>query len=117
MSHAAGCFFQMKNDSFITNVLTLSAAGFLILLTGIGLYVLRDAYARYVRFFLPIPPLAVAAYIYVFNLFEIFKGDLAANRTEVVRDVLTSIIISGVFFSTFTILLIFLIHFLRRYFA
>lgn len=105
----------MKDESFITNILTLSAAGFLILLTGIGLYIFRDTFTRYVRFFLPIPPLAVAAYIYVFNMFEIYKGDLSANRAEVIQDILTSIISAGLFFTTFTVSLILLIHFLRRY--
>ena len=107
----------MKNDSFITNILTLSAAGFLILLTGVGLYFFRDTFTRYVRFFLPIPPLAVAAYIYVFNMYEVFNGDLSGNKREVLQDVLTSIVSAGLFFTTFTVSLILLIHFLRRYFA
>lgn len=104
----------MKNDGFLTNILTLAGAGLLILLTGLSLYFFRDFFARYIRFFLPIPPLAVAAYIYVYNMFEHFNGQLPPSSWETVKDVSVNVMISLTFFTLFTVLLILLIGFLKK---
>ncbi len=104
----------MKNDTFLTNILTLSAAGLFILITGLTLYFFRDSFSRYIRFFLPIPPLAVAAYIYVYNLFEHFKGSLPDNPMIVAKDVATGIAVASIFFTIFTILLVLSINLVRK---
>lgn len=105
----------MKNDTFLTNILTLASAGLLILLTGLSLFFFRGFFARYIRFFLPIPPLAVAAYIYVYNMYDQFGGRLPARSLDLVKDVAINVLISFTFLTVFTILLIFMIDFLRKF--
>lgn len=41
-----------------------------MLLTGLPLYPFRATVGRHMRFLLPIPPLGVAAYVFVFNVFK-----------------------------------------------
>jgi len=105
----------MKDDAFITNILTLAGAGLLVLLTGLSLFFFRDFFARYIRFFLPIPPLAVAAYIYVYNLFEHYNGRLPSGGMVVAKDLLLNVLISAVFIILFTVLLILIISLLKRF--
>ena len=64
----------MEEDFLKLNMLTIAASGFLILLTGVLLYVFRDPVSRNLSFFLPIPPIGVAAYIFVFNMFRYYEG-------------------------------------------
>ncbi len=104
----------MKNETFITNILTLAVAGLLILITGITFYFFRDIFSKNVRFFMPIPPLAVAAYIYVYNMFDHFGGELPANILETAKDLGLSIVLTTSFFSAFAVVMVFLIHFLKK---
>jgi len=50
----------MQDEILKVNILSIIAAGFLMLLTGLLLYFFRDIVTKNVRFFLPIPPLGVA---------------------------------------------------------
>jgi len=58
------------------NILSIAGIGLLMLLTGLLLFVFQDSIAQHRRFFLPIPPLGVAAYVFVFNLFDHYNGKL-----------------------------------------
>ena len=60
----------MDKELLKINLLALAGSGLLMLLTGVLLYAFRDRVSPYMRYFLPVPPLGVAAYIVVFNLFK-----------------------------------------------
>jgi len=55
----------MNDEMLKVNILTITIAGLLMMLTGVVLYLFRDIVSINIRFFLPIPPLGVAAYVFV----------------------------------------------------
>ena len=69
------------------------------------------------RFFLPIPPIGVAAYILVFNLFRYYEGELPRSMGETLLEVTYSTGILAVVFFTFAALRVLLTHFLKRILA
>jgi hypothetical protein len=105
---------RLRNNTLETNILSIAGAGLLVLLTGVFFFVFRDSISKNIRYFLPIPPLAVAAYIFVFNLFVHYDGVLPENLWDVAKEVTYSTVISSVAFFVFTLLLVFFIGFVRR---
>lgn len=105
----------MEEEILKTNILSITVSGLLILLTGALFLIFRDAVSRNLRFVLPIPPLGVAAYIFVFNLYVYYGGRLPENRWETGKEILLSIAFSSIIFGVFTVLLVILIGSLRRY--
>ncbi|OGO35752.1 MAG: hypothetical protein A2Z03_03900 [Chloroflexi bacterium RBG_16_56_8] len=93
----------MEDDILKVNILAITVAGLLMLLTGLFLYVFRDLVSKNVRFFLPIPPLGVAAYVFVFNLFAHYNGTLPSDHWITIREMLSSALISGVVFCAFIV--------------
>lgn len=104
----------MDQDILKTNMLSIAVAGLLLLLTGVFLYLFRNQISGNIRFFMPIPPLAVAAYIFVFNMFGHYGGHLPQSHWDTVKELLYSTAISAGAFAIFTILLIFIVHFVKR---
>ena len=106
----------MEEDLLKLNMLTIAASGFLMLISGLLLYVFRDAVSNNLRFFLPIPPIGVAAYIYVFNMFRHYEGHLPDNLMASIREVvISSLFVLGVF-AVFVVLNISITYFLKRVF-
>jgi hypothetical protein len=104
----------MESDLLKINILTIILTGALLFLSGIVLYFCREMISTNMRFFLPFPPLAVASYIYTFNLFKQFNGNLPANGLNLTRELLSSTLIATLIFSLFTLTLVFSIILLRR---
>lgn len=104
----------MEQEALRTNLFAIMIAGLLMLLTGVLLYIFRDYVSQNVRFFLPIPPLGVAAYIFVFNLYNFFDGQLPTGSWAVPREVLLGTIIAAISFATFSYATIFLINVIKR---
>ena len=104
----------MNPELLKTNTLSIAAAGLLTVLTGIVLYLLRDELSDNVRFFLPIPPVAVAAYIFVFNMYNHYDGQLPSGRWTAAREVILSTAITAIAFGIFTLLIIGAINFVKR---
>lgn len=104
----------MDQDVLKTNMLAIAVAGLLILLTGVFLYLFRNQISSNVRYFIPIPPIGVAAYIFVFNMYAYYDGELPASAWGVVKEILYSTAISAGAFIIFTVLLIFLIDYMKR---
>ena len=106
----------MEEDLLKLNMLTIAASGFLMLVSGLLLYVFRDAVSNNLRFFLPIPPIGVAAYIYVFNMFRHYEGHLPDNLMASIREVvISSLFVLGVF-AVFVVLNISITYLLKRVF-
>lgn len=106
----------MEEDLLKLNMLTIAASGFLMLLTGVTMYIFREAVQENLRFFLPIPPIGVAAYIFVFNLLQHFQGRLPEEVPTTIREILTSAGITAVVFTIFVIAIISITYLLRRTF-
>ena len=104
----------MNPDVLKTNMLSIAVAGLLIMLTGITLYVIRDEISDNVRFFMPIPPLAVAAYIFVFNMYSHYSGNLPGGAWATAKELLISTAIASVSFGVFAFLILVIISFIRR---
>lgn len=103
----------MSDDMLKVNILTISVAGLLMLLTGLCLYLLRGLVSENIRFFLPIPPIGVAAYIFVFNLFQYYDGNLPANHWDTVRELTASAVICGIVFCAFIAANVLITNFLK----
>jgi hypothetical protein len=106
----------MQEDPTLTNILSIAGAGLLILLTGLSFLVFRDFISRHIRFFLPIPPIGVAAYIYVFNLYQHKNGDLTGHLTGIAKEIFLSIGVISFTFATFAVLLILFIGTVRKFY-
>ena len=85
------------------------------MLTGVGLYLFRAYVSDYIRFFLPIPPLAVAAYVFVFNMFKHYQGDLPAENGKVFSELFLSTLSAAVIFGLFTFFLIIIINVAKKH--
>jgi hypothetical protein len=105
----------MQEDSTLTNILSITGAGLLILLTGFSFLFFRDFISKNIRYFLPIPPIGVAAYIYVFNLFQHNNGDFSGNIAETIKEILLSVSIVAFTFAIFVLLLIVFISTMREW--
>ena len=106
----------MNDEMLKVNILTITVAGFLMLLTGVFLYMFRNFVYDNLRFFLPIPPLGVAAYIFVFNLFNYYRGDLPGNVWDTARELIYSAVASGVVFCVFITANLALTYWLKKIF-
>jgi hypothetical protein len=104
----------MNPELLKTNILSIVAAGLLIFLTGIVLYLFREQIADHVRFFMPIPPLGVAAYIFVFNMFNHYDGRLPEGAWVAAREILYSTAIAALSFGLFAVLILAIILISKR---
>ena len=107
----------MKEDSIIINILSIAGAGLLLLLTGIVFLIFRDYISNHIRFFLPIPPIGVAAYIYVDNFYVQYDGRTADNLPNIAKEIFLSVTVSSISFAAFVVLLILFINFFRNMFS
>lgn len=106
----------MKEDSILTNILSIAGSGLLLLLTGLVFLIFRDYISKHIRFFLPIPPVGVAAYIYVYNLYLQNGNRFAGNFSSMAKEVFLSVIAVSISFAVFAVLLIIFINFFRNLF-
>ena len=100
----------MNSEFLKTTILSIIVMGFVISLAGLALYCWRDAVSQYLRFLLPIPPIGVAAYVFVTNMLSKYHGKVPGTIADVSREILVATLISGGFFLAFTIILVFLIN-------
>ena len=104
----------MENEILKINILSIAISGLLMLIAGIVLYYFKDQLTGgEIRFFLPIPPIGVAAYIFVFNMFKHTQGSMP-GKAAILSEMLIATMVSGFFFFIFTAILVFLIHFLKN---
>jgi hypothetical protein len=99
---------NMDAQMLKVNMLSITLAGVFIGLGGIVLYFTRDFISSYVRFFLPIPPIGVAAYVFVFNMFKFYNATLP-SFSAIVIDVLLSTLTAALVFFVLDVLMIVII--------
>jgi len=95
------------------NILTIAGTGLLMLLAGVLLFVLQDSIGQYRRFFLAVPPLGVAAYVFVFNVFQHYNGQLPERPWQTLTEVLAGTAIAAGVFFVFSVLLVVAINQLK----
>ena len=84
------------------NLIIIASMGFAMFIVGLILYTNASRIAPYMRYLLPLPPISVAAYIYVLNVVG-FKGDPAFN---IGKDLLLETVIGTLSFVLITLLLL-----------
>ncbi len=104
----------MKEDGTLTNILSIAGAGLLIFISGLIFLLFRDFAFRNIRFFLPLPPIAVAAYIYVFNLYQSNNGEITGNLSNLVKEIVLSTGVISISFAAFTGLLILFVNLFKK---
>ena len=104
----------MEKEILKINLLTIAASGFMMLLGGIILYCFKERVSPLLRYFLPLAPLGVASYVFVFNFFKHYNGELPDKWDLVIKEILYSTLISALLFGVFTASLIALIHFFKK---
>ena len=87
--------------------------GVVILLAGIALLFWKDQIAPYMRYLLPIPPIGVASYVFVYNMYSKYGGTRPSSISDVIKEVAWASGISSVTFLGFTLILVFMVDFLR----
>lgn len=104
----------MESEVIKTNLLAIAVSGFLTMLAGIILYLFRGSIAANMRYLLQIPPLGVAAYIFAFNLFRYYNGNLPDNIGLTVKEIVYSTLISAGVFFIFTVMYVLIIGLVDR---
>ena len=104
----------MNQEVLKVNMLAIAIAGLLILLTGVILYIFRDQVYDNVRFFMPLPPIGVAAYIFVFNMYGHYNGTLSGGAWGAAKEIIYGTAIAAAAFGVFTLLLVVIIDFIKR---
>jgi len=96
----------MERELLKINILSIAGAGLLMLVTGILLYVLKASIGTHMRFFLPIPPLGVAAYVLAFNVFRHYGGRLPDAPAILVREIVWGSAVAAAVFFVFSLILL-----------
>ena len=92
----------MQVEAARTNLIIITSMGLAMFLLGLFLYFNASRIAPYMRYLLPLPPISVAAYIYVLNVVSV-RGDRALNIS---KDLLVETVIGTVSFVLITVLLL-----------
>jgi len=88
----------MENELLKINIMSIAVSGLLMLAAGIILYLFKDYLScGSVRFMLPLPPIAVAAYIFVFNMFKHYQC-CVPGKSILVSEIIIATITSTFFF-------------------
>lgn len=99
----------MAIDLIKTNLMAITTLGIAITLAGFCLYSFRELATPYMRYLLPIPPIGVAAYIFVFNMFGKYNGQLPKLMPTVFREILMATLFSSLFFLLLTLMMVLII--------
>lgn len=89
-------------------ILLIAALGAAMFIFGMVLVVLTDQVAPYTRYLLPLPPISVAAYIYILNKLLITPDDptIPGERKVLAKDALTQILVGTLVFLLLSIMMV-----------
>jgi hypothetical protein len=105
----------MDQNVLKINILAIAGFGLLVMLIGIGLYFFRNSIVANIRFFLPIPPLGVAAYVFVFNVFRYYGDQMPAEKGDLAREILVGTGAAALVFGGMVFFLVYLLEYSRRF--
>ena len=92
----------MQVEAARTNLIIITSMGLAMFLVGLFLYFNASRVAPYMRYLLPLPPIAVAAYIYVLNV----VGARGGRTLDISKDLLIETAIGTVSFVLIAVLLL-----------
>ena len=92
----------MQLDAVRNNLIVIASLGFAMFVIGLILYSNASRVAPFMRYLLPLPPIAVAAYIYVLNI----VGAIEHGTLNIGKDLLMETVIGTVSFILITVLLL-----------
>ena len=89
-------------------ILLIVALGGAMFILGMVLFVFAEQVAPYMRLLLPLPPISVAAYIYVLNKLNITPEDptVPGKRRALLADVLTETAVGVIVFLALSLLML-----------
>jgi hypothetical protein len=104
----------MSDELLKINLLTISLIGGLLALVGLALFFAHASVASYIRYLLPLPPVAVAAYVFTFNYFK----DVVQPPTiwDIIKEVFSATLVAMSGFFCLSLISILLISFIRHSF-
>ncbi len=97
------------------NLFAIIGFGLVVGIFGLVLFFFRTQIAPYLRYFLPLPPLGVAAYVFVFNLYGYFGGEMPANKMTLLKELLIGTSVMTLIFGLTTFLLVLFLEITRRF--
>ncbi|WP_372683784.1 hypothetical protein [Desulfosarcina sp.] len=62
------------------------------------------------RYLLPLPPIGVASYVFVYNMFSKYGGTRPGSLADIIKEVVLASGIASVSFSMFTLILVFMVN-------
>lgn len=92
----------MQLEAVRNNLIVIASMGFAMFVIGVILYSNASRIAPFMRYLLPLPPIAVAAYIYVLNI----VGAIEGGTLNIGKDLLMEAVIGTVSFILVTVLLL-----------
>ncbi len=104
----------MSEELLKTNLLAMILTGVLLALAGLGLYFMRDLVSPYIRYVLPIPPIAVASYVFVFNYFKDVNDRMPTSIWGVVEEIAGATLVATMAFFSLSLFLALLVLLVRR---
>ena len=104
----------MESNLVKTLILTITVMGIAIVIAGILLVCFKDLVTQHLRYLLPIPPIGVASYIFVCNVFGKYNGSLPKSLAVIFSEIFWATVISSLCFLFFTIFLMALVNLLRN---
>jgi hypothetical protein len=90
-------------------ILSIIFMGVVILLAGVILLFCKQQVAPYMRYLLPIPPIGVASYVFVYNMFAKYEGHLPGTALDTFIEITWASGISFVLFFVFSLIMVFLV--------
>jgi len=96
-----------------TTILSVIFMGVVILLAGIALLLWKNQIAPHMRYLLPIPPIGVASYVFVYNMFSHYGGTRPGAFTDIAKEIVWASGISSVSFFVFTLILVFMVDLIK----
>lgn len=100
----------MEDDLLKANLLAIAVTGLLLLITGTTFYLFRNHLVGISRYITPIPPLGIAAYIFVFNLYRHYSNDLPLHTWDMVKEIVYSTVLAAFIFGLFSVFLVIIIE-------
>ena len=93
------------------NIFCVILSGLFMMCLGILLLFFKDQMV--LRYFLPIPPIAVASYVFVYNLIKDY-GRLPQTITSFISEIIKSTLIAGAIFGTLTTLIMLTMRIVKK---
>lgn len=92
---------MLRDEIVILNILTIILSGLALVIAGVAMLLFREQIMPYFKYLLPIPPISVGVYVFVFNLFKDGGGKEGAAWHLVLLEVVKASLVAS--FSFFII--------------